>query len=43
MNQILYRLFKIIESRKLIINKNNLNKSYVEYLFSKGNDAILKK
>ncbi|WP_423013755.1 phosphoribosyl-ATP diphosphatase [Undibacterium sp. Di27W] len=40
--QILQRLAEIIESRKLV-NGGDPEKSYVARLFSKGDDAILKK
>lgn len=42
MSKILCRLAEIIESRKLA-NGGNTRKSYVSFLFSKGDDAILKK
>ena len=40
--QILKRLAEVIESRKLV-NGGDPEKSYVARLFSKGDDAILKK
>jgi phosphoribosyl-ATP pyrophosphohydrolase len=40
--QVLERLAEIIESRKLA-NGGDPDKSYVARLFSKGDDAILKK
>ncbi|MCH8622025.1 phosphoribosyl-ATP diphosphatase [Undibacterium sp. TS12] len=40
--QVLQHLAKIIESRKLV-NGGDPDKSYVARLFSKGDDAILKK
>ena len=42
MSEILNRLADIIESRKLV-NGGDPEKSYVARLFSKGDDAILKK
>lgn len=42
MSETLKRLAEVIESRKLA-NGGNPEKSYVAKLFSKGDDAILKK